>query len=244
MKKSKVNEIIKKKDKQPFFTFIKGILRLIFRKPKQIINLNETFDEHSVILSNHSAKWGPIYLEMFFPYKHALWGAHEMLENYKSRFKYLRDIYYMKKRGYSKFRATIGAGFEAIFSIFFYRGMRILPTYQDMRMINTINDTIKIIDSGLPMVIFPENSDKGYKEQIESCHQGCYMFAERYYRIKKVDVPLYPVYVHVKRKIIVIGKPMYLQELKEQGLNKEQIIEYYRQQINNLFIKYIKNEKL
>ena len=91
--------------RQPFFSFIKGILRLFLRKPKKIINLAGELNPRSILLANHNAKKGPLYLELYFPLFHCVWGAGEMLGTYKDRFHYLRDVFYMQKRGFNKFVA-------------------------------------------------------------------------------------------------------------------------------------------
>lgn len=242
MKNYDVNKIIKRKGKQPFFSFIKFVfLRMFFRKPKKIINLNtEPIADKSILLSNHAAKWGPMYLEVRFPKKHALWGAHGMLGNYKERFHYLRDVYYMQKCKVKKGKASFKAAFEAFFSIYFYRGMRIIPTYQDMRMAKTIMDTVKIIEAGLPVMIFPENSNDGYKYEITECHPGVTMLLDRYYKATKEDLPVYPIYVALKKRTIIIGKPIYYQEMLSNGLNKEEVLKEFTKQINNLYINYVK----
>lgn len=139
--------------KQPIFTIVKVLFKIFLRKPK-IINLGDELQNRSIIVSNHSAKMGPLLLDFFFPLFCAKWGAHEMLGNYKARFEYLRNVYYIQKCGKKKFISTIRAGFEAIFSIYFYRGMKILPTYPDYRLTATIKHSCQVLDSDAAVMIF------------------------------------------------------------------------------------------
>lgn len=84
-----------------------------------------------------------------------------MLGNYKSRWKYLRDVYYMKKQGYSKFRASFKATFEAIFSKMIYKGIKVIGTYQDARVRSSIENSIEVLENDMAVTIFAEDSNKG-----------------------------------------------------------------------------------
>ncbi len=224
--------------KQPFFKFIKCILRLFVRKPKKVINLAGELTPRSILLANHNAKIGPLYLEMNFPLYHCLWGAGEMLGNYKERFHYLRDVFYVQKRGFNKFIATVIATFEAFFSIMFYKGMRVLPTYHDGRLLGTINKSIRAINDDVAVMIFPENSDEGYFEEMTQFFPGFVLLAQAYYRKTGVDLPVYPVYYHIKKRILCIGEPCYVHELIEKGLTRDQIAELMKDKVNELYHNY------
>lgn len=226
------------KRKQPFFGFIKCLLRLIFPKPKKIINLAGEIDPRSIILANHNAKVGPVYLELYFFHKHVLWGAGEMLGNYRSRYRYLRDVFYIQKRGFNKFTATIAAAFEAFFSNCFYKGMRVLPTYKDFRLLGTINKSVASISDGVPVMIFPENSDDGYRDVMTEFFPGFVLLARAYKKKTGEEVPVYPVYYHVKKRIMCIGKPYYVSELEKSGLDRKQIADFFMEKVNDLYFNY------
>ena len=117
-------------------------MRCFYKKPK-IVNLAGELKEKSIIIPNHCHKKGPLMYELYYPVFHILWGAHQMLGDFKSRQSYLRDVFYIQKRGFSKGRASFLGGFEACFSPCFYKGMRVLPTFTDGRLKDTINKSIK-----------------------------------------------------------------------------------------------------
>lgn len=224
--------------KQPVFSFTKTILKLFLKKPKKIINLAGELEPRSIIVANHSAKKGPLFLELYFPLYHYVWGAGEMLGNYKSRFDYLRDVFYVKKRGFNKFVATILATFEAMFSPLVYRGMRVLPTYTSGRLLSTVNKSIAALKEDISILIFPENSDGGYLDEMTEFFSGFVLLAQSYYHKTGEDVPIYPVYYHIKKRILCIDKPCYVGELAAQGLNRNEIAEIFRQKVNDLYHTY------
>ena len=147
------------KRKQPVFRIVRPILKLFFKpKPKIYFLEGQAPQEPAIFTINHVNKTGPMIYELYFPVFCAKWGAGQMLGNYKSRFRYLRDVLYIQKNGLKKFPATLKAGFEALFSIYFYRGMKILPTFTDARFMKTISYSVETLKSGTSIMIFPEDS--------------------------------------------------------------------------------------
>lgn len=235
----------KKKSKWPYrghhpvFHFFRPIFSLFFQKV-EIICLPDYIEDVAIYLGNHSAKSGPMTYELRFPKYYVPWGAHEMLGNYKSRFRYLRDVFYIQKQHMHKFPASLKAGFEAIFSKMIYKGMRLIGTYRDQRMMETIKQSVKILEEGTAIMLFPEDSSEGYKEILTGFFPGFVMLADRYYKKHGIDLPVYPIYYSRKKNKMVIGHPLYVQDFVKQGLNRYQIADEYCKVMNQLYFDYIK----
>ena len=223
--------------RQPFFPFVKGVLRL-FRKRVKIINLAGEIGGTSIILSNHVAMSGPLIHELYFPLLTVKWGAGEMLGNYKMRFDYMRNVFYMQKKGYGKARATFLATFVAMFSKAFYRGMRVIPTWHDARLMKTVVKSVDLLKEGTPILIFPEDSGDGYHDVLTGFLAGFVTLAETYYKKTGQRVPVYPVYYHKKANAMVIGEPRFVQDFAERGMTREQIAAEFCKIVNGLREKY------
>lgn len=227
--------------KKPIFNIVRCFLRLRYKKP-QIINLAGDIEDRSIVVVNHSGKNGPPALDIRYPKFTVKWGAHEMLGNYFSRRAYLRDILYIKKYGRKPgFWTTFKASFEAIFSLRIYRGMRFMPTYQDGRFATTLRNSVKVLDANMSVMVYPENSNEGYKDVLTEFFPGFVMLAEKYYRQKGEDVPVYPVYYSIKKRIMAIGKPLYVQDMVKEGLDRYQIAQRYCDAVNQLYFDYVQN---
>ena len=74
-KKEKIMEFKVPSRKQPIYKPFKLIMKLFFKKPKELINLAGDIEDRSIVLANHSAKSGPPSLDLYFPKKTAKWGA-------------------------------------------------------------------------------------------------------------------------------------------------------------------------
>ena len=228
--------------RQPVWSGVSRFLKLFFKKPK-IISLSGELPDKAIFVANHSAMFGPLVYNLHLPAHFAAWGAYPMLGNYKSRFHFLRDVYFMQKRHKSKFVATLLALLEAPFSPFFYKGLRVLASYDDVRFISTIHQSVHVLDNDLGVMIFPENSNDGYHEVLTEFFAGFVELAKYYYKKRGEDVPIYPVYYHAKKKIMVIGEPQYLNDYTQRGLSRQQIADEFCHQVNDLFFKYIQHDQ-
>ncbi len=228
--------------KQPVYWFFKRIFRLYFRRP-EIINLAGDIEKRSIIVSNHAAKSGPPAIDAFFPIPSAKWGAYQMLGNFKSRREYMRDVLYTKKLGkkltpWISFKSSVAA----IFSPMVYKGLRVMPSYPDTRFFGQLRDSAEVLNSGLAVMIYPENSNDGYKDVLTEFYTGFVLLSQYYYKKYGEDLPIYPVHYCIKKRIMVIGKPMYVQEMIKEGLNRYQIADKYCQAVNQLYFDYIQNK--
>ncbi|MBQ8885765.1 MAG: hypothetical protein IJY62_05315 [Clostridia bacterium] len=227
------------KRKQPVWRVTKKIISPFF-KAKEVVFEGEKFPDKCIIVSNHNNKKGPMVFEVSLPVFHATWGAYQMLGTYKERFRYLRDVLYIQKNGFSKFKATMKAWFEAIFSIYMYRGMKILPSYPDARFRKTLQYSMAVLEAGCAVSMYPEDSSEGYFEELTHFLPGFVMLAQQYYKKTGEDVPVFPMYWGRKGNKIVVGKPLYVQDFVKEGLNREEIAEQFRLAVNGLYYKYFK----
>lgn len=229
------------KRRQHVWKPVSALLKLFYKKP-QIINLNRKMPKRAIFVANHAAMSGPMVYALYLPYFHVTWGAYQMLGNYKMRYRYLRDVYFMQKREMSKMSATALASFEAAFSIYFYRGIKVLPTYPDVRFVKTVRDSIACLDDNTSVLIFPENSSDGYKEVLTEFYGGFVTLAERYNKTHEgEDVDICPMYYSPRKHKIVIGKCSKFSNYE--NMTRDQIAEDFRKQVNDLYYEYILSDR-
>ncbi len=231
------NKLPKIYRKHRLFAVVKGFLRIFKRKPR-IVNLAGELPRRCIVVVNHSAKSGPLGMELFFPLPTVKWGAYEMLGKFSVRRAYLRDVFYMQKQGYGRVRAALLATFEAIFSPLVYRGMRVIASYGDGRLSSTIAASEEALGQNMAVMIFPENSSGGYYEEMREFFAGFVLLALRHRQGTGEDLPIVPCYYHPKRRFLAIGKPECAGALADRGLNKKQIAEYFKERVNQLFHTY------
>ncbi len=237
MAKKKGNN--KTRKRQPVWKCVKKVLKLFFKEP-HIVSLSGELPQKAIYVANHAAMFGPLIYSLHLPVSLCLWGAWPMLGTWKQRYRYLRDVYFVQKRHKSKLAASFLAFFETGFVPMFYKGMRVLPSYNDQRFISTLHKSLNALNNGFGILIFPENSSDGYHETLTEFYAGFVELAKYYRRRNGEDVPIYPVYYHPASKKMVIGFPSYYSDYEQKGMNRKQIANEFCRQVNELFEQHIK----
>lgn len=214
------------------FGFWKWLLKIFMRKPK-IVYLGKAVDKPSIILSNHVGKTVPLTLELYFETPFRYWGTYEMNGNLASVYKYMSEVFYHQKKGWNLFLARLFCIIAAPLAYLFYRGLTLISTYPDYRFRNTIKESLKTLDDGQSLVIFPEDSSKGYFDELTYFYSGFMLLAKSAYK-KGNDLQIYLSYYRKKDRTYVVDKPILYSSLKEKNLSREEIAEMFRQRVNKL----------
>ena len=218
--------------------FLYGLLRIFKRKP-EFINLNEGAEngkdlpQKCLMIGNHNGAGGPFTFRVFLKHRLMSWGAHQMCEGFTSRRRYLYYTFYRQKLGWNRVKAFIMSYVFGVLSRPAYSYAGIIPTYFDSRLFHTYKYSMECLEKGISVFVFPEDATDGYKEYIERFWPGFLHFAKLYYKRTGVDLPIYTLFYSKKPKTIVIGKPMYYQELLKEHTDEE-ILEIFRNYMNSL----------
>ena len=212
------------------------LLVVIMRKFKKKVTITRLFEGNyertAMFVSNHSGASGPMNLTIYFQEFFRPLGTYEMVGNYKERWNYLYHIFYQKKLKYSKKKSFILATLLAIISRILYYDIGLIPTYPDARFISTIKKCTKALKDGQSILIFPEDSSQEYAQQISKFFAGFVVIARKYYEASGIDIPIYPMYFSKARLRIIVGEKVFIQPLIQQGMNDDEIADYFRLKVN------------
>ncbi len=224
-----------------FFSTLAAILKVFKRRP-EIINLSggELADK-AIYLSNHAGANGPLSYELFFPKLLTCWGTHEMFGNVRERRNYLYHVFYRQKLHWGKFRAFFVATVFAPISRGFYRSIGLIPTYTDSRFISSIKISCKILDENHPLLIFPEDSSRGYLNPPQGFNNGFVTMAKLYFKRRGEDVPVYPVYYLTKERKMVIAPPIYANAMLVGGKTADDVAAAALEACRKLYFENRKN---
>ena len=56
-----------------------------------------------------------------------------------------------------------------------------MPTYTDARFAKTLRYSMSVLEQGSTVMIYPENSNDGYKDVLTEFFPGFVMLSEKYY---------------------------------------------------------------
>lgn len=220
------------------------IVKHILRRKMRVINLNEEMPHGSIFIGNHSGASGPMCYKAFLtPPAMMTWGAHQMCENYRSRRRYLVDIFYGQKLGYGKTRSKISGTLFGLVSGLIYWSAGIIPVYYDNRLKKTFTWSIKCLEEDVNVLVFPENSDQGYKDVLlDDFHPGYISMTRLAEKKLGRELPVYTLYHSKKDNVIIIGKPHYISELSK-TMSRDEINDFFRNYMNSLYTEYISTVK-
>ena len=182
---------VQKKKRKAYFEIMKKMMKCRYKQPKFVF-LGEELTNSAVILSNHEGTDAPMALEIYLQNPIRMWGAHEMNSGLKKLYKYQTRVYYHEKKHWNLHLARLFCLIASPLTNLFYSGLDLISTYKDGRFIKTIRESIKALKDGDNIVIFPENSEKGYLEELEGFHAGFVLLC-------------FGVYAHSAREFVSVG---------------------------------------
>ena len=220
-----------KQKRKAWFRALKGLLKVHFKKPKLVYSGGKPTNG-SIILSNHEGASAPMTLEIYADFPIRMWGTYEMNSGLKSVYKYLSRIYFHGKKHWNIHLSKFVAIFACPFVNLFYKGLNLIPTYRDVRLYNTISESVRAIkDNKENIVIFPENSDNGYFKQLKSFYAGFVVLAQQLFK-NGIDVPIYVAYYKTETREYVFDAPVLFSELKATYGNKAEIAKHLLDRCN------------
>ena len=96
-----------------------------------------------------------------------------------------------------------------------------------------MRESLEAVKNGESIVVYPEDSAKGYLAQLEGFFAGFAVFAEHALK-RGVDLPIVVSYFRKEQKIFVFDKPIKYSNLIAEYGNKEKVIEYLLNRCNEL----------
>ena len=218
--------------RKPWFRFVKKIMRL-FVKESEFIYLGEKIDEPTIILSNHVGTSAPLAWELYGNIPFRFWGASEMNDSLVSLYKYQTRVYYHEKKHWNLHLARLFCIIASPLTYMFYRGINLISTYRDIRFKKTVSESIKTLEDGKSVIIFPEISDKGYLDVLEGFHPGFTMLGSILLK-KGMDTPITVAYYKKSEKRYIVDRPVMLSDIFKEGVSREEIAKQLCDRCNQL----------
>jgi len=236
---SKAKKFKVKKKENLLGSILRGVVKIIKRKMK-VVNLNDSLPEGAIMIANHSGASGPMtYRRFLTPPSMMVWGAYQMLEGYRERRRYLIDIFYGQKLGYSKKRSKVSGTLFGIVSRILYKTAGVIPVYYDNRLKETMRQSIACLDENVSVLIFPENAENGYQDFMsEDFYKGYITLSKIYKKHSGREVPVYTLYHSKADNVVVVGKPHYVSEIAAKH-GKENVNRFFRNYMNELRENYV-----
>ena len=194
-----------KKKVSKTYRVIKWVLKLCYPKigVEGVGNLPE---EPALIIGNHSQLHGPIACEFYFPLERYTWCAAEMME-WKEVPSYAYRDFWSYKPGISRWLYKILSYLITPISVCIFNNANTIGVYRDTRVFRTFKETLKKLQEGTSVVIFPE-CDKEYNHIVYQFQEGFVDIAKLYHRKTGKELQFVPLYIAPNLKKMYLGKPI------------------------------------
>ncbi len=214
-----------------WFRGVKNCMKLAIKK-SNFVYLGDKIEPGSIILSNHEGTSAPLALELYSGLPIRFWGAYEMNSGLVKMYKYQTKLYYHQKKHWNLGLARAFCLLASPLTNMFYKGLDLISTYPDARLRTTITKSTQAIKDGQNIVIFPEDSTKGYLKELEGFHPGCILLLQQCIK-QGLDPLVYVSYFKKQSHTYVFGKPVRASQLLALG-NREQVAKILCDQCNQL----------
>ena len=225
-------QIINNQKRKGWFKFMKRLMLGRYKEP-EFVFLGEKFSNSSIIISNHEGTDAPMSMELYCDKPIRFWGAHEMNSGLVSLYKYQTKIYYHEKKHWNIHLARLFCLIASPITNLFYKGLNLISTYKDARLVKTLRESMEALKQGDNIVVFPEDSKNGYLEQLEGFFAGFVMLAEVCYK-RGMDVPIFVTYFRRKDLKYIIDAPIKYSELAKGGATRADIAKRLLDRCNEL----------
>lgn len=213
------------------YRIIRGTINFFFHK-RTFLNKENLPEEPCIIVTNHSQMYGPICCELYIDNPKTIWCISQMLDKKEVR-DYAYNDFWSEKPKYIRwyFKLVSKLFGPLLYHLMYYSNT--LPVYKDNRIMATFKESIKKLNEGHNIIIFPESRNQ-YNEIINDFQENFVDLAKLYYRRYNKELLFVPMYNAVNLKKMIYGKPIKYNpniDLEEQ---KHIICNHLKQEITSI----------
>ena len=224
---------LRRKTPGPFFKGYRHFIKL-FKKKVTFYHVGDQEPEGTLILSNHEASKGPLAWELYYDKQVRMMGTEEMNSGFRRLYSYQTRVYYHQKHKWNLSLARIFCLIASPVVYFFYKGLQLISIRKGVGLKTTVRDTCTaLLDFKERVVLFPEDSSKGYFKEITEFKQGFLLICEQAYK-RGHDLPIAVAYVKKNQNTCLIDQPVRYSVLLEKYRTRENIAEALRLRCNEL----------
>lgn len=162
-------------------------------------------DEPVLFVGNHCQLYGPIACEFYMPVPRYTWCAGQMMKLREVPDYAFQDFWSFKPRSVRWF-FKLASYVIAPLSVCIFNGANTIPVYRDSRIVATFKETLRTLQSGTSVVIFPEHDVKN-NNIIYEFEDRFIDIAKLYYKKSGREVSFVPMYIAPKLGGIYFGEP-------------------------------------
>ena len=224
---------MKKENTSVVYRFVKWMVMHAYPKI-DVVGTDNLRGEPSVIVGNHTQMNGPIAAELYCPGKHYTWCAGQMM-HLKDVPQYAFQDFWSQKPGWTHPFYRLLSYIIAPLSVCIFNNAHTIGVYHDTRIIGTFRNTVKRLQEGNHVVIFPEHDVK-HNHIIYDFQDKFIDVAKLYYKRTGKELAFVPLYIAPKLKKMYLGKPIRFCAANPMDAERRRICEYLMEEITRMAV--------
>lgn len=213
------------------YRVIKWLVRLFYIK-YEVEGTENLPDEPCVVVGNHTQMHGPLASELYFPGYHYTWCAGQMMER-KEVPEYAFTDFWSQKPKYTHWFYRLLSHLIAPLAVCIFNNANTIGVYRDGRILSTFKSTVKCLNEGANVVIFPEHDVK-YNHILYAFQEGFVDIARLYYKRTGKELAFVPLYIAPKLRKMYLGKPIRFCAAAPKGEEHARICRYLMDEITQI----------
>ena len=194
---------MEKKQTSTLYKIIKSLVRFFYGK-MEVVGLENLPEDNAIIVGNHCQLNGPIAGELFLQDNCYIWCAGQMMD-LKEVPEYAFTDFWSQKSKWTQPFYKLASYLIAPLSVCIFNNARTIAVYRDMRIMSTFKDSIKLLQQGANILIFPEKDEK-HNNILYQFQENFIDIAKLYYEKTGIALTFVPMYIAPKLKKMYIGK--------------------------------------
>ncbi len=216
-------------EKDPwFYGPIRGLVKLFYPKI-QVEGLENLPEGPGILVGNHCQIHGPIFGQLYVPGDHFIWCAADMTEAATVPDYAYRDFWWEKPKG-TRWLYRILSYIIAYPGALICKYGHTIPVYHDNRILSTLKNTVKQLEEGNRVVIFPEHYEP-HNHIVMDFQTGFVDVGKLYYKRTGKPLPFVPMYLAPALRTLYIGKPIYYKETLSSDEQRSRVGNYLMEEI-------------
>lgn len=178
----------------------------LFYPKMRLYGLQQLPDEPCIIVANHCQMNGPIASELYFPGKRSIWCAGQMMQPKEVAEYAFSDFWSQKPRWTHPFYKLLSHLIVPL-SVCVFRNAHTIAVYRDSRVVGTFKNTVRRLESGDNVIIFPEH-DEPHNHIVYDFQDKFIDIARLYFKKTGKRLSFVPMYIAPSLHQMHIGTPI------------------------------------
>lgn len=219
---------MKKTRSEPVFKCIKWLVKLFYPKI-QLEGVENLPQEPCIIVANHSQMHGPIACVLYFLKNSYIWCAGQMMHLKEVPQYAFTDFWSGKPKWQHPFWKLVSY-LIAPLCVCIFNNANTIGVYRDTRIISTFKNTVKALQEGAHVVVFPECYEP-YSNIVNHFQENFTDVAKLYYKRTGKQLQFIPMYIAPNLKKMFIEKPIVYDNNNPEKEERTRICQYLMETI-------------